>query len=41
MTRIFTQTFALVAALLITSATFAEATRVPASQGALISTQLA
>lgn len=41
MTRIFSQTVALMTALLITTATFAEAIRVPANQSALISTQLA
>ena len=41
MTRIFSNTVALMAALLITTATFAEALRVPASQGAVISTRLA
>jgi len=41
MTRIFSNTVALMAALLITTATFAEAIRVPASQSALIATHLA
>lgn len=41
MTRIFSHTVALMTALLITTATFAEAVRLPAEQGALISTQLA
>ncbi len=35
MTRIFSQTLALMAALLNTSATFAEATRVPGTQAVL------
>lgn len=41
MTRIFSHTVALMTALLITTATFAEAIRVPAEQGALITSHLA
>jgi hypothetical protein len=41
MTRIFSHTVALMTALLITTATFAEAIRVPADQGALITSHLA
>lgn len=41
MTRIFSNTIALMTALLITTATFAEALRVPARQTAPISAYLA
>jgi hypothetical protein len=41
MTRIFSHTVALMTALLITTATFAEAIRVPASQDTLITSHLA
>ena len=41
MTRIFSNTVALMASLLITTATFAEAIRVPANQAALVTSHLA
>lgn len=41
MTCIFSNTIALMTALLITTATFAEALRVPAQQGALVTSHLA
>lgn len=41
MTRIFSSTVALMTALLITTATFAEAIRVPATTGALVTSHLA
>lgn len=41
MTRIFSHTVALMTALLITTATFAETLQVPADQGSLITSHLA
>lgn len=41
MPRIFSHTLALMTALLITTATFAEAIRVPANQATLVTSHLA